>query len=309
MTVGDLVVGTAGGWDDLAIGGPHFIFKVNGLGTEPAWLPFDWDDIAAAAGADVIHTHASAAEGGMLDWDNIWSDAVHSHASNAEGGSVLSPTRVALEAGSLASSPVATAPLRLIETYTGTGAEIATMFYGEFTDARTTQNLSNQVMRFAYIKDAGANQSASAWDAGIVTTGQFNADQATYYGIQSYGPVIATGKTLTTYHAMDIADPTGAGTVTTNIGLYIASLTKGGTNYAIYTGAGTVRLGDSLQLADAANVVLGTTTGSKIGTSTSQKLAFWNSAPAAQQVLATGAGKTVDNVITFLQSIGLCRQS
>lgn len=33
-----------------------------------------------------VHTHANAAQGGQLDWDNIWTDAVHSHASNAEGG-------------------------------------------------------------------------------------------------------------------------------------------------------------------------------------------------------------------------------
>lgn len=49
--------------------------------------------------------------------------------------------------------------------------------------------------------------------------------------------------------------------------------------------------------------------GIKIGTATSQKLGFWNATPVIQQVLATGAGATVDNVITFLQTIGLCKQS
>jgi len=55
--------------------------------------------------------------------------------------------------------------------------------------------------------------------------------------------------------------------------------------------------------------VLSASTGTQIGTATGQKLAFWGSAPAAQQVFATGAGKTADNIITFLQSIGLCKQS
>ena len=33
------------------------------------------------------HNHnGSAASGGQLDWDNIWSDAVHDHSSDAEGG-------------------------------------------------------------------------------------------------------------------------------------------------------------------------------------------------------------------------------
>ena len=36
---------------------------------------------------------------------------------------------------------------------------------------------------------------------------------------------------------------------------------------------------------------------------------FWNTTPVAQQVLATGGGATVDQVITLLQTLGLCRQS
>lgn len=60
---------------------------------------------------------------------------------------------------------------------------------------------------------------------------------------------------------------------------------------------------------DAANFAFNTTTGTKIGTATGQKIGFWNAPPVVQQVLATGGGATVDNVITFLQTIGLCKQS
>ena len=49
--------------------------------------------------------------------------------------------------------------------------------------------------------------------------------------------------------------------------------------------------------------------GSKIGVSDSDKFAFWGSTPLVQQVLATGAGNTVDDVITALQNIGLFKQS
>ena len=59
----------------------------------------------------------------------------------------------------------------------------------------------------------------------------------------------------------------------------------------------------------ANNIVTDTTTGMKIGTAADQKLSFWNAAPVVQQVLATGAGKTVDEVITMLQTLGLCKQS
>jgi hypothetical protein len=65
----------------------------------------------------------------------------------------------------------------------------------------------------------------------------------------------------------------------------------------------------TVSVTDAVNFDIGSTTGTKIGLGTSQKLGFWNATPVVQQVLATGAGKTVDNVISLLQTLGLCKQS
>lgn len=62
-------------------------------------------------------------------------------------------------------------------------------------------------------------------------------------------------------------------------------------------------------LGAGANLILDTATGTKIGTATTQKIGFWNVTPVVQQVLATGAGATVDNVISLLQTLGLCKQS
>lgn len=47
---------------------------------------------------------------------------------------------------------------------------------------------------------------------------------------------------------------------------------------------------------DGANVVLGSTTGTKIGTATSQKLSFYNATPIAQglAVAAPSGGATID---------------
>ena len=42
---------------------------------------------------------------------------------------------------------------------------------------------------------------------------------------------------------------------------------------------------------------------------TAGKVGFYGVTAVAQQVLATGAGSDVDNVISFLQTIGLCKQS
>ncbi len=82
----------------------------------------------------------------------------------------------------------------------------------------------------------------------------------------------------------------------------------------------TVSVGSGLSLAsgtisatfivpDASNIVVGSTTGTKIATATDQKLSFWNATPVVQQVLATGAGHSADDIISFLQTLGLCKQS
>jgi hypothetical protein len=63
---------------------------------------------------------------------------------------------------------------------------------------------------------------------------------------------------------------------------------------------------------DTGDFIFGTTTGTKIGTvggASGEKIAFWGSTPIVQPVLATGAGRTVDEVITVLQNLGLVRQS
>jgi len=73
-------------WNELVIGTAHQLLKVNAGGTLPAWASFDWDDIAAAAAADMGHDHSAAVEGGQLDWDVVWADAVHDHSAVGEGG-------------------------------------------------------------------------------------------------------------------------------------------------------------------------------------------------------------------------------
>lgn len=64
----------------------------------------------------------------------------------------------------------------------------------------------------------------------------------------------------------------------------------------------------SINLA-ATNIVTDTTTGTQIGTAATQKLSVYGVTPIVQPVLATGAGHTVDDVITALQNFGIVRQS
>lgn len=64
-------------------------------------------------------------------------------------------------------------------------------------------------------------------------------------------------------------------------------------------------------MADATNIVLNTTTGTKIGTATSQKLGFFNATPVVQPTAvadATGAGDVVTQLnalLTRMRNLGL----
>ncbi len=78
----------------------------------------------------------------------------------------------------------------------------------------------------------------------------------------------------------------------------------GGTGTTTSTGSGSVVLNTaptfdtSIEMSEGANVILGTTTGTQIGTSASQFLAFYGQTPAAQPTTAiTGAA--------FVAGVGL----
>jgi hypothetical protein len=50
-------------------------------------------------------------------------------------------------------------------------------------------------------------------------------------------PIVNSGATITTRYGMTIGDVTGVGAVTTNVGINIANLTKGGTNWSMQIGS------------------------------------------------------------------------
>lgn len=67
LTQGDiLVVDAVPEITTLAIGNAHEMLKVNAAGTDPAWEAFDWDEMSGVAGADMAHSHQSAAEGAQI---------------------------------------------------------------------------------------------------------------------------------------------------------------------------------------------------------------------------------------------------
>lgn len=69
---------------------------------------------------------------------------------------------------------------------------------------------------------------------------------------------------------------------------------------------GTARVQGDFTISDAKNIILASTTGTKIGTATSQKLSFWNATPIVQPTTGVaaatrvgGAGNTVTDSDTF----------
>lgn len=78
-----------------------------------------------------------------------------------------------------------------------------------------------------------------------------------------------------------------------------ASAANTGSGKAVITGtSGALAVGGTVTLADAANVASNATTGTKIGTATSQKLGFWNATPVIQQASAAQAAVTPSTSFT-----------
>jgi hypothetical protein len=107
---------------------------------------------------------------------------------------------------------------------------------------------------------------------------------------------------LAFWNATPVAQPansTAIDTLLVNTGLRASG---GNANFAtqIVAAAG-------ISVADAQNIALATGTGTKIGTATSQKLAFWNATPAVQPTAianltttaTTGTLPTADNTVTI----------
>jgi len=68
------------------------------------------------------------------------------------------------------------------------------------------------------------------------------------------------------------------------------------------SGVRTISLSNNLTLDEGTNIISGTTTGTKIGTATTQKLSFWNATPIIQPTTAVTASTLVSNAGTTLTS-------
>lgn len=117
-------------------------------------------------------------------------------------------------------------------------------------------------------------------------------------GVHKDGGVVAGGDELNFIDGNGITVTVAASSdadsdVDVTIALSTAAFTI--TGALTLTGALTVN-GATVTLADTTNIVLNATTGTKIGTATTQKLGFYNATPVAQgaSVADASGGVTVD---------------
>lgn len=129
---------------------------------------------------------------------------------------------------------------------------------------------------------------------GLLVLPVITSDASFGHGIAIALETEAAAFALGDARTLSIGAPTvGAGSsITTLYQLHISEATEAGTNWSLYVAGGASYLGGSLTIADAKDVILDTTTGTKIGTDVSQKLGFWNAAPVVQPAAAAQAAVT-----------------
>lgn len=118
---------------------------------------------------------------------------------------------------------------------------------------------------------------------------------------------------VTSWIGYKVVDFTPTATITNAYGIYIEDFSPATNNWAIYSAGGqSVHVGKfsigattspteildlfgNLKFPSGGNIITDTTTGTKIGTATSQKLSFWNAAPIVQPTTAIAAATFIAN--------------
>jgi hypothetical protein len=141
----------------------------------------------------------------------------------------------------------------------------------------------------------GAARTTTAPARLYVGTGTWTDNSTAASGTATHGtivsfdnPAIAASNATVTYTNASTVYIDGAPTNGTNVTITNA--------YSFFVNAGVSYFGGDIQIADTANVVLATGTGTKIGTAASQKLAFWDKTPVAQPTTGiSGAAFVADS--------------
>lgn len=132
------------------------------------------------------------------------------------------------------------------------------------------------------------------------------------YGLYVEAATAGTNATITNNYAAGFNARILSESTTVNVGLVLSRSTVSGFFQAdsgavlmgtgsahnteiYYNGTKNFTIGAAFTFTDAINMAVGTTTGTKIGTATSQKLSFWNATPIVQPTTAVAAATFVAN--------------
>lgn len=147
---------------------------------------------------------------------------------------------------------------------------------------------------------AGAVRRSSGGDKlTVYTGGEIEMQSGATLDLQA-GTTITVAANVTLSSGADLAfsGTTGQSEITLTDNLADAlSICEGANDYITFTttnSSESVNVGQHLTIADAKNVVLNTTTGTKIGTATTQKLGFFDATPVVQPGAYTQTYSTAD---------------
>lgn len=176
----------------------------------------------------------------------------------------------------------------------GTSSGATTQYYFNNV-ARTSQTASTEFIGFYY------RNYTKTWATGnLALNREVVFDSVTYaangasvftevgYLTVNGAPIKGTNVTGT-YSSAILVQSVNVGAWTNSYGLTVNAMTGATNNYAARF------LGGGVLLGDAVNIIFNTTTGTKLGTATGQKLGFWNATPVIQQTTASASATFVAN--------------
>jgi hypothetical protein len=176
----------------------------------------------------------------------------------------------------------------------GTGSRRPIVFQSGATVTVDSGNSSSGVVRISA-------STGSAGNMAFAVGGTFTNSSGITYGTHLNHTMSQTG---TGGYTSLLINPTELSNTGTGAKILIDAMVGGSSKF-------TVSNAGSVTLADAATLAVGTSTGTKIATATTQKLGFWNASPAVQPTAvadATDAATVItqlNSLLSRLRTIGL----